>query len=152
LLWWSHSNYLLDDIFNPSPAPGTSQQQQQGDLSLPASLGIELANFKAICNPRPKADEDVFAWWKSHGTSFPFLQRLARILLSIPATSVSSERLFSKAGLIYANTLRNRFFIFKIPSYLFVYFYLQAFGCYGRKHFDHQSQFGQIAIGPFSRP
>nr|CAD2203750.1 unnamed protein product [Meloidogyne enterolobii] len=36
------------------------------------------------------------------------MAKIAQMLHCIPATSICSERLFSKAGLIYANTLRNR--------------------------------------------
>nr|CAD2161406.1 unnamed protein product [Meloidogyne enterolobii] len=36
------------------------------------------------------------------------LTRIAQMLHCIPSTSVSSERLFSKAGIIYSNDLRNR--------------------------------------------
>ena len=37
-------------------------------------------------------------WWKANRTSYPVIAELARRLLSVPATSVASERLFSRAG------------------------------------------------------
>ena len=46
-------------------------------------------------------------WWKSYRGSFPILCRLARSLLSIPASSASCERVFSQAGLTLSK-LRTR--------------------------------------------
>jgi hypothetical protein len=39
-------------------------------------------------------------WWASNGGSFPTLAKIARKYLTIQATSASSERLFSTAGMI----------------------------------------------------
>ena len=39
-------------------------------------------------------------WWKLNHRSFPLLARVARRVLAIPATSASSERAFSEAGLL----------------------------------------------------
>jgi len=75
-------------------------------------IQLQLSAFKTIDRPFP--DADIFGWWTSNAAQFPDLARLARILHSIPATSICSERLFSKAGLIYANTLRNRYDNFKL--------------------------------------
>lgn len=44
--------------------------------------------------------EDLLAWWKKHSTIFPKLSRLAAALLSIPASSTTSERVFSETGRI----------------------------------------------------
>ena len=47
-------------------------------------------------------------WWKSRVVDYPILSALARQELAIPATSASSERLFSVAGQIVTKK-RNRF-------------------------------------------
>ncbi|XP_063234924.1 E3 SUMO-protein ligase ZBED1-like [Bacillus rossius redtenbacheri] len=42
--------------------------------------------------------DDALAWWKNNKTRFPRVAPVAQHYLGIPATSVASERLFSKAG------------------------------------------------------
>lgn len=42
--------------------------------------------------------EDPLAWWKKHTSTYPHLSQLFKKYLCIPATSVPSERAFSKAG------------------------------------------------------
>jgi hypothetical protein len=46
----------------------------------------------------------LLQWWASNEGSFPTLARLARRHLAMQATSVSSERLFSTAGMILSPT------------------------------------------------
>ena len=101
-----HLHKSLDNIWNPkSPESTTISGCSQTAMS--TRIKLQLAAFKAVDRPFP--DVDIFGWWTSNVAQFPDLARLARILHSIPATSICSERLFSKAGLIYANTLRNRY-------------------------------------------
>ena len=46
--------------------------------------------------------EDPLVWWKAHAQGLPRLAKLAKRFLSIPSTSVPSERVFSKAGELIA--------------------------------------------------
>lgn len=104
---------ISDDIWKQPKSPGgvSVPSTLSGELqaTLTTKIQIQLATYKVI-ETRPDIQSDVFNWWKVHGPQFPDLVIVARKLHSIPATSVSSERLFSKAGLIFANKLRNRFY------------------------------------------
>uniref|UniRef100_A0A183BKQ9 Dimer_Tnp_hAT domain-containing protein n=1 Tax=Globodera pallida TaxID=36090 RepID=A0A183BKQ9_GLOPA len=74
-----------------------------------------------IVDPRFAFDENVLLkdeWFEVENELIDFYRNAAQALLAIPATSVTSERLFSKAGLIYANTLRNRLSAEKVEEIL----------------------------------
>lgn len=43
-------------------------------------------------------DRDLLGWWRINSSIYPKLAKLARSVLCIPASSSSSERVFSAAG------------------------------------------------------
>lgn len=47
--------------------------------------------------------DDPIKWWIARKTTYPHLWRMALDLLSIPATSTPSERMFSRAGEMYSS-------------------------------------------------
>ena len=49
--------------------------------------------------PPCSQDECVLSWWKNHADVLPRLTVFAKEILAIPASTSSSERLFSIAGL-----------------------------------------------------
>lgn len=76
-----------DDIFEKMWA--SNQQSIQTD-------DTEIMRYLR-CPDEPK-NVDPLIWWRNHRSSYPILSKLARKYLSIPSTSVPSERLFSDAG------------------------------------------------------
>ena len=56
----------------------------------------EVANYLTL--PKIHFNDCPLLWWKNNSARFPVLSNLAKKYLAIPATSTSSERLFSKAG------------------------------------------------------
>ena len=55
--------------------------------------GTELEEF--LLEKSLPRNSDVMAWWNTNEHRFPKLAKLAKVYLGIPATSASSERLFS---------------------------------------------------------
>jgi hypothetical protein len=45
-------------------------------------------------------DTDPLMWWKHHQQEFPDLAQMTRQYLTVPATSVSPERFFSRVELV----------------------------------------------------
>ena len=45
-------------------------------------------------------DTDPLMWWKHHQQEFPDLSRMAGQYLTVPVTSASPERFFSRVGLV----------------------------------------------------
>lgn len=74
------------------------QQQQTVDLK-PLSIEAELQNYLQLVSPGNPVS-DFTSFWSQHQSSLPRLSQLARKFNIVPATSVCSERTFSKAGFV----------------------------------------------------
>jgi hypothetical protein len=59
--------------------------------------------FKEYLNTSINSNTDPINWWQNNANSFPRLSELAKKYLSIAATSVTSERVFSTAGNLISN-------------------------------------------------
>jgi Lhr-like helicase len=56
----------------------------------------ELEKYSQL--PQEDSEIDPIHWWKAHETIYPCLSKLAFDILCVPATSVPTEQIFSKAG------------------------------------------------------
>ena len=89
--WSAVDKYLEESsiLAIDDPAPAAPE-----DKSIKLQIDLYLNKL-----PRHKlGDGDVLAYWKSQEDIVPDLARFARSILCIPASSASSERLFSLAG------------------------------------------------------
>ncbi len=63
-------------------------KEQAIELEIQVYRDTESIDFK----------ENPLEWWKIHEKNFPHVSNIARQVLSIPATSAASERVFSTGG------------------------------------------------------
>ena len=82
----------------------------------PATQGCEIEaavdeEIHRYCSQSPlwpiTFNDSPLEWWRKYSAVFPYLAHVARHVLAIPATSASSERLFSRAGSVIS-AKRNR--------------------------------------------
>jgi hypothetical protein len=58
-----------------------------------------MQQFEHFRKEKKVAEEECpFTWWKKHDGKYPALSSVAKQVLAVPATSTTSERVFSTAG------------------------------------------------------
>ncbi|KAE9522908.1 hypothetical protein AGLY_016719, partial [Aphis glycines] len=88
------------------------------DVTEVNDLTTEFQNY--LAEPQLKFDLNPFDWWKSREDKYPAIGILAKKYLSIPATSVSSERCFSMAGNV-VNSKRTSLLTKNVNLLVFLY-------------------------------
>ncbi|CAM9650060.1 unnamed protein product, partial [Laminaria digitata] len=77
----------------PVPATPHSRRKEEYEAQLRSEM-LKYRGMKAL-----RDDTDPLVWWEERSATLPLLRELALRILCVPASSASSERLFSKAGL-----------------------------------------------------
>ncbi|XP_050516392.1 uncharacterized protein LOC126891254 [Diabrotica virgifera virgifera] len=83
---------------------------------------------KYLHMPLISRKDDPLLWWKGNKSLFPSLFELMQRRLCIPATSVPSERIFSKTGQIITER-RNRLSVEKSTKIIFLNSYFNNYDC-----------------------
>ena len=100
----SNSEFSYPGSSTPNLAAGTSAsallQQAHSSAGL-SSLDTELSSY-LDSDTLQKFDEDfnILNWWHEHKLSYPILSILARDVISVPVSTISSESAFSLCGRI----------------------------------------------------
>lgn len=100
-LWGSHQQIVEEK----------SSHLQEGEKISELSLFLKNGVISLDSNP--------LEWWQKHEQIYPTLAKIARRFLGVVATSVPSERLFSKSGNMVTEK-RNRLSGEKLEKMLFL--------------------------------
>jgi len=84
----SESSVTINPIYKPRLFSIFEQNQPKASNEVEEYLKEDMISF----------NQCPFNWWLNKKNKYPILAKMARINLAIPATSTSSERLFSDAG------------------------------------------------------
>ena len=80
-------------VVGPSPSPVSTSPSSGSVCELSAYLDSD--NVTAY-----EDDFDILLWWRDHKLTFPILSIMARDIMSVPVSTVSSESCFSLTGRI----------------------------------------------------
>ena len=104
---YPEENYL-DDSCDDAPLPKKKKRtlgsllksnddiDDELTLSTREKVDQEVSTYLKV--PRLDYELDPLEWWEINESTYPTLAKLAKKYLTVPATSASSERLFSKSG------------------------------------------------------
>jgi hypothetical protein len=115
-----HTVHSVSSSSNPSSLwaefdLGVQENIRQQDPR--AAVVLEIDRY--IKEPLIPRTEDPLKWWKSRQAVYPTLYNFVKKRLCIPATSVPSERIFSRAGQVLTEK-RNRLKGAKVSKILFL--------------------------------
>jgi hypothetical protein len=74
----------------------THEEESQAEKNRKIDKEVQQLSNKAPIG----LTEDPLIWWKENEKRYPFIRNLAARVLAAPPTSVPSEEIFSKAGLV----------------------------------------------------
>uniref|UniRef100_A0A1X7V8F4 HAT C-terminal dimerisation domain-containing protein n=1 Tax=Amphimedon queenslandica TaxID=400682 RepID=A0A1X7V8F4_AMPQE len=99
----------LSPLHQNSEVSNVTSQPSALDILLgPDDVITEFSTFQEemdayFCEKAISRNVNPLVWWKDNQLHFPNLAKVARLLLSIPATSAPVERIVSAAGLTVPN-------------------------------------------------
>jgi len=94
----SSQNEHFDEFWSTFDSQPLHQKPKRSRASDPIKKSIENELKIYLSLPRIERKSCPIMWWKTNGNRFPFLFEAAKKYQCMPATSVPSERVFSKAG------------------------------------------------------
>ena len=86
---------VSDENKDNSTAMGSFWKKKNSKIIIPTK--DEFQNYLNLLELPALEEYDPYTWWLTNKNQYPILHKLAMKYLSIPATSVPSERLFSDA-------------------------------------------------------
>lgn len=96
---------------------GSSSHNSTANGQIQDRMRLEFSSY--VIEQTINSRDDPLKWWRENHLRFPYVAVVARQLLGVPATSVASERAFSKAGDIITKK-RNRLGPSKAEKILFL--------------------------------
>ena len=114
----SHSH--KDNLYNTVYIDDSDDDVPANNSQLDEKIDIEVNSYKSIkLSGEQKKSTHLITWWKERKGQFPCLFQAVKALLSTPATSVPSERIFSEAGYI-ARARRSRILPRNLNKFIFI--------------------------------